>query len=345
MTSPSQPTSPSVDAETLKNNLASSLVIAWDRYVSLFGEPPHGTGKQMRSLLSFVPTAALAAPRVEPVAWPNDSNVTVPRRLRTMGDLAPALDVNMDIFSAEQLYALAADIEKMAAQPLYAAPPSQPDTGLARNDPAILRRRIADLEAIIEKSADREAAQPDTGVLREAAAALKPFARAAKQIPDDLPEELWTACSSYEYDMSEEAFEHLKASSVPLLSRKVKLQLWIDGHPLSDFRRAAKVYEALPPDAGSRKPALDPATVEACLNAMPCTAENPNEDAYQRGKFDGVMEYQRAIRALAEKEGESHEPDNERTIRRARSERLGHSDAARLSGDQIQRPSGILQMR
>src|SRR5687768_14980281 len=37
---------------------------------------------------------------------------------------------------------------------------------------------------------------------------------------------------------------------------------------------------------------------ERCIDAIPCTAENPNEDAYQRGRFDGVMEYQRAIRAL-----------------------------------------------
>jgi hypothetical protein len=80
---------------------------------------------------------------------------------------------------------------------------------------------------------------------REILDALRPFARAAKQIPDDLPDELWTSCSSYEYDMDEESFERLKSSGVPLLSRKVKLQLWIDGHSLSDFRRAAKVFAAL----------------------------------------------------------------------------------------------------
>lgn len=40
-------------------------------------------------------------------------------------------------------------------------------------------------------------------------------------------------------------------------------------------------------------------TIAECLAAMPCTAENPNEDSYQRGRFDGILDYQRAIRTLA----------------------------------------------
>lgn len=40
------------------------------------------------------------------------------------------------------------------------------------------------------------------------------------------------------------------------------------------------------------------AVLEEAADAMPCTAEDPNEDDYQRGRFDGIMEYQRAIRAL-----------------------------------------------
>ena len=45
---------------------------------------------------------------------------------------------------------------------------------------------------------------------------------------------------------------------------------------------------------------------EECLACQPSTAENPNEDAYQRGRFDGVMEFARnivakaAVKALAE---------------------------------------------
>lgn len=35
--------------------------------------------------------------------------------------------------------------------------------------------------------------------------------------------------------------------------------------------------------------------VAVCIDALPSTAENPNEDAYQRGRFDGVMEYQAAL--------------------------------------------------
>lgn len=41
--------------------------------------------------------------------------------------------------------------------------------------------------------------------------------------------------------------------------------------------------------------------IEAAINAMPSTAEDPNEDTYQRGRFDGIMEYQRAMRDLSER--------------------------------------------
>lgn len=40
------------------------------------------------------------------------------------------------------------------------------------------------------------------------------------------------------------------------------------------------------------------AAICAAREAQPCTAERPNEDSYQRGKFDGVMEYARALRGL-----------------------------------------------
>lgn len=41
------------------------------------------------------------------------------------------------------------------------------------------------------------------------------------------------------------------------------------------------------------------AGLEEAANAIPCTAENPNESDYERGRFDGIMEYQKKIRALA----------------------------------------------
>lgn len=40
--------------------------------------------------------------------------------------------------------------------------------------------------------------------------------------------------------------------------------------------------------------------LEEALGAQPSTAENPNEDAYQRGRFDGIMEFAKAILALKE---------------------------------------------
>jgi len=38
--------------------------------------------------------------------------------------------------------------------------------------------------------------------------------------------------------------------------------------------------------------------LEDAADCQPSTAENPNEDAYQRGRFDGIMEFARAIRAM-----------------------------------------------
>lgn len=38
--------------------------------------------------------------------------------------------------------------------------------------------------------------------------------------------------------------------------------------------------------------------IEAAAQCAPCTAENPNENEYQRGRFDAIMEYQAAIRAI-----------------------------------------------
>lgn len=40
------------------------------------------------------------------------------------------------------------------------------------------------------------------------------------------------------------------------------------------------------------------AAICAARAAQPCTAERPREDAYQSGKFDGVMEYAKVLREL-----------------------------------------------
>jgi hypothetical protein len=48
------PTQQTEDAMTAK-----SLVIAWKKYVNLFGESPHGTEKQMAALLVFVESEEL----------------------------------------------------------------------------------------------------------------------------------------------------------------------------------------------------------------------------------------------------------------------------------------------
>lgn len=43
-----------------------------------------------------------------------------------------------------------------------------------------------------------------------------------------------------------------------------------------------------------------PMILEEALRAQPSTAENPNESAYERGRFDGVMAFAAAIRSLKE---------------------------------------------
>jgi Pyruvate/2-oxoacid:ferredoxin oxidoreductase delta subunit len=41
---------------------------------------------------------------------------------------------------------------------------------------------------------------------------------------------------------------------------------------------------------------IEPLVRRQCMDCQPCTAENPNESAYERGKFDGVMQFAAAIR-------------------------------------------------
>ena len=41
------------------------------------------------------------------------------------------------------------------------------------------------------------------------------------------------------------------------------------------------------------------ATIERCAARQPSTAEDPNESDYQRGRFDGIIEFAAAIRETA----------------------------------------------
>lgn len=42
------------------DQLALDLSTAWQRYSAAFGEPPHGTQRQLRAMLSFLPKTAPA---------------------------------------------------------------------------------------------------------------------------------------------------------------------------------------------------------------------------------------------------------------------------------------------
>ncbi len=62
--------------------------------------------------------------------------------------------------------------------------------------------------------------------------ALRPF---AVRVPGYLPDDLWTACNSYEFDPT------LMPGSLPEGASSPQLTLWLDGMPLSVFRRARSV--------------------------------------------------------------------------------------------------------
>jgi hypothetical protein len=61
-------------------------------------------------------------------------------------------------------------------------------------------------------------------------------------------------------------------------------------------RAAISAYEA----ARARASFVDgyAQAIEDATDVQPSIAEDPSEDAYQRGRFDGIMEYGKAIRAL-----------------------------------------------
>lgn len=67
------------------DHLASSLVVAWSTYVTTFGEPPHGTKKQMRALLQLMPAAPQSSWQPIETA-PKDQEVEVRGIWKLRGD-------------------------------------------------------------------------------------------------------------------------------------------------------------------------------------------------------------------------------------------------------------------
>jgi len=60
------PPAPMPERDGMREALAAPLVVAWNSYVRLFDEPPHGTEKQMRALARLIPNC----PALDP---PDDS--------------------------------------------------------------------------------------------------------------------------------------------------------------------------------------------------------------------------------------------------------------------------------
>lgn len=52
-----------VDERISVDQWADYLYSAWHKYLELFGEPPHGTLRQMSALIAFVPIKAVTAER------------------------------------------------------------------------------------------------------------------------------------------------------------------------------------------------------------------------------------------------------------------------------------------
>ena len=75
------------------------------------------------------------------------------------------------------------------------------------------------------------ASQARVAVLEEA---LRPFAVPASKF---LPDNLWTECKTYVFDAA------LLENRLPEGASNPREILWLDGHPISDFRRAARAME------------------------------------------------------------------------------------------------------
>ena len=61
---------------TPKDRLSLALKVAWQSYIHLFGEPPHGTLPQMKALVAFIPDSFIGEP-AKPgitIGSPNDGS-------------------------------------------------------------------------------------------------------------------------------------------------------------------------------------------------------------------------------------------------------------------------------
>lgn len=76
------------------------------------------------------------AREAEPVAWPNNSNESVPLALRYLAEHARPAG-GQEAFNSEHLHQLAGEIERMASRPLYASPPPIPDAAVGPADQII----------------------------------------------------------------------------------------------------------------------------------------------------------------------------------------------------------------
>ena len=84
--------------------------------------------------------------------------------------------------------------------------------------------------------------------------------------------------------------DKIAAAKVTLEMSDERVRLFAEHDP-GLFRAVAR-YALRSDEALARK------VLEAAAGCQPSTAQDPNEDAYQRGRFDAVMEFRRAILAL-----------------------------------------------
>lgn len=160
-------------------------------------------------------------------------------------DLGQLALVNPEDYDA--VFAVSDRIIAERIAPLRAALAKAEDERDQFLEQALLRdKRDEEIQLIMKISNEHLArATAFEALIEECGEALKPFAKAARAIPPEIDDNLWTECKTREYHMSDAKYEYLLKCGVPLLGKETSVVLWIDGHPVRDFRCAAALLAKL----------------------------------------------------------------------------------------------------
>jgi hypothetical protein len=182
---------------------------------------------------------------------------------------------------------------------------------MTENDLSTRQRALAG-ELVKEGHSMEDAIQMASGIRTEPQAS----ADSEQPVASDWPDNSYVYRFEYADGSAFEVFEDGRAFIVYKDGRREEKRGKIDSRirllvgravkPLHNLLRANGITGA-PVRARAALPTREEVIGE-CLSAMPSTAEDPNESSYQRGRFDGVMEYQREIRKLSGTEPQAARP-------------------------------------